>query len=106
MPADERTVYALAQVLADIFVLSPIYALTFIVTTGLLEGKSMGVEIELTIREDYVDLVRCLTVVGLALAPPQIYLFHRFAVKWRVLISDAIDLLWTFLACFMIQSGR
>lgn len=106
LPADECTAYALAQVLVDIFILNPIYALAFIVTTGLLEGKSMRGEIERTIRKDYVDLVSCLTAVGLVLAPPHVYLFHRFPVKWRVLIADAIDLLWTFLACFMIEKDK
>ena len=85
------------------FVLSPFYAIAFIVTTGLLEGKSVRDEIVPTIRQDYATLVLWLVVIGLALAPPHIFLFKRLPVKWRVLISDVIDLLWTFVACFAIE---
>lgn len=87
----------------DVFVINPVYALTFIVTTGLLEGKSVSDEIVPTIRRDYATLVLWLVAIGLALAPPHIFLFKRFPLKWRVLISDGIDLLWTFVACFAIE---
>ncbi|CAN0491836.1 unnamed protein product, partial [Hapterophycus canaliculatus] len=52
-PAQERTIFALAQVLIDIFILSPMYALSFIVTTGLLEGKSVDKDIFPTVHDDY-----------------------------------------------------
>lgn len=103
LPAQESTAFALAQVLVDIFILSPLYALSFIVTTGLLEGKSVDKEILRTVRDDYPPLVFWLVVVGLILAPLHIYLFNRFSLKWRVLISDGIDLLWTVIACFVIE---
>lgn len=102
LPAEESKVYALAQVLVDVFLLNPIFALLFMVTTGLLEGKSFSQEVVPTIEDDYVTLVFWLVVIGLALAPLQVYTFNRFPVKWRVLISDGIDVLWTSVACFVI----
>lgn len=86
----------------DVFVLDPIFALLFMVTTGLLEGKSFRQEVVPTIEDHYVALVYWLVVIRLALAPLQVYAFNRFPVKWRVLISDGIDVLWTFVACFVI----
>ncbi|CAM9204459.1 unnamed protein product [Scytosiphon promiscuus] len=106
LPAQESPTFALAQVLVDIFILSPIYALSFIVTTGLLEGKSMEKDIVPTVRDDYATLVFWLVILGLILAPLHIYLFNRFSLKWRVLISDGIDLLWTVIACFVIEPTK
>lgn len=103
LPTEESTANAVAQVLFDAFVINPVYALTFILTTGLFEGKSLHDEIVPTIQQDYATLVLWLVVIGLALAPPHIFLFKRFPLKWRVLIADVIDLLWTFVACFIIE---
>ncbi|CAM9822954.1 unnamed protein product, partial [Ectocarpus sp. 13 AM-2016] len=102
LPAEESEAYALAQVLVDVLVLDPIFGLLFMVTTGLLEGRSFNQEIIRTIEDDYAALVFWLVVIGLALAPLQVYTFNRYPVKWRVLISDGIDVLWTFVACFVI----
>lgn len=105
LPTEKSTRNATAQVLVDVFLINPFYALTFIVTTGLLEGKPFREEIVPTVRRDYATLVLWLVVIGLALAPPHIFLFKRFPVKWRVLIADVIDLVWTFVACFIIEPG-
>lgn len=105
MPAEESTWYAIAQVVIDIAVLDPIFAFAFIVTTGFLEGKSLEAEIIPTVQAEYARLVFWLVVIGLVLAPPHVYLFKRFSLKWRVLIADGIDLLWTFVAAFTIGPG-
>lgn len=91
------------QVAIDVFILDPVYAFVFIVTTGLLEGLAVEDDIVPMMRVDYPTLALWLMAMGLVLAPPQIYLFRRFAPKWRVLIADVIDLLWTFLACLIIS---
>ncbi|CAM9126194.1 unnamed protein product, partial [Laminaria digitata] len=102
IPSEESTFNAIVQVAIDIFVLDPVFAFAFIVTTGFLQGKSLEGDIIPTVQEDYVRLVVWLMVIGLVLAPPHIYLFKRFPLKWRVLIADGIDLLWTFAASFTI----
>lgn len=105
IPAEESTWYAIVQVFIDIFVLDPIYAFAFIVTTGFLEGKSLGADIIPTVQAEYLILVFWLMVIGLLFAPPHVYLFKRFPLKWRVLISDGIDLLWTFVAASIVGGG-
>lgn len=102
VPTEDSTTYAVVQVAIDVFVIDPVYALIFIVTTGMIEGESLEGDIIPVIRNDYCTLVFWLMVVGLLFAPPRVYLFRRFPVKWRVLVADGIDLLWTLLACSII----
>lgn len=95
---------AIAQVGIDVFVVDPILAIAFIVQVGLLEGESFGEDIVPTIKADYLTLVFWLLVAGLIVAPVQVYLFKRFPVKWRVLISDGKNLIWNFVACFIVET--
>ena len=104
IPTEESLACAIAQVTIDVLVIDPILAITFIVQVGLLEGESFGEEIVPTVKDDYLTLVFWLLVTGLLVAPVQAYLFKRFPLKWRVLISDAKDLLWTFVACFIVET--
>lgn len=98
IPAEEKTSNAIKQIAIDIVVLDPVFAFAFIVTTGVLQGQSVEADIIPTIKADYLSLVLWLMVIGLVFAPPRVYLFHSFPLKWRVLIADGIDLLWTFVA--------
>lgn len=103
IPAEDSLKQATVQVAIDTLILDPVYAFLFIITTGLIEGLSMEREIIPMIRAQYATLVFWLVMVGLALAAPRIYLFRRFPVQWRVLISDICDLLWTAITCFLIS---
>lgn len=102
IPDDEKRSHAAMQVAVDIFVLNPVYALIFIISTGYIEGKSTEAYIIPTIRADYLPLVFWLTVLGLLFAPCHVYLFKEFPLKWRVLIADALDVLWTVIAVLSI----
>lgn len=103
IPAEESHRQATLQVAIDIFILDPVYALIFMVTTGLLQGFSFGCTIIPMIRAEYATVVVWLIIIGLVLAAPRVYLFKRFPVQWRVLISDFCDLLWTVVTCSLIN---
>eukprot|EP00904_Undaria_pinnatifida_P008134 jgi/Undpi1/4450/HiC_scaffold_17.g07804.m1 len=104
MPAEEKPSNAIKQIVIDIVVLDPVFAFVFIVTTGVLQGKSIEADIIPTMKADYLSLVFWLMVIGLVFAPARVYLFNRFPLKWRVLIADGIDVLWTFVA--VCTTGR
>lgn len=104
IPTEKSLAYAIAQVTIDVFVVDPILAIAFIVQVGFLEGQSFGGDIVPTIKTDYLTLVFWLVATGLVVAPVQVYLFKRFPLKWRVLIADGKDLLWTFVACFIVET--
>lgn len=104
IPAEKSLACAVAQVAIDVFVLDPVLALTFIVWVGFLEGQSFAGGIIPTIKADYLSLVLWLLVTGLFVSPVEVYLFKRFPLKWRVLIAGGKDLLWTFVACFVVET--
>lgn len=104
IPTETSLACAIAQVTIDVLVIDPILAIAFIVQVGLLEGQSFGADIVPTIKADYLTLVFWLLVTGSFVAPVQVYLFKRFPLKWRVLIADGKDLLWTFVACFIVET--
>lgn len=90
----------------DIFVINTVYALIFIFTTGFFEGKSVEGDTIPTLKADYLSLVYSLVVFGLVLSPFQVYLFNKFQLKWRVLISDIRDVLWVLIASYIIGPAR
>lgn len=102
IPAEEQMSYAIIQVVVDVCVIDTVYALIFMFTTGFFEGKSLEGYIIPAVKADYLDLVCSLVVVGVLIAPFQVYLFNGFPVKWRVLISDSIDVLWDVIAIYSI----
>lgn len=103
MPAKDGVYQATVHVAVDLFIMDTVCAFVFIVSTGVLEGLSLKTEILPMIRSDYGTLLCWLMSTGAVLAPLRIYLFRRLAVKWRVLISDLMDLLWTVLACLVVD---
>lgn len=82
MPAEKRVTYAvIMQVVIAIFVLDPVYAFIFPFTAGIIERKYTESYIIPTIKADYFPILFWLTVLGVIVAPAQIYLFKHIPVK-------------------------
>ena len=99
------SVAAAGHVLADNFLLDPIFvAITFIMT-GLAEGYSIR-ELKSQFRRDYPATIKTTWAASVLLAPVGFVCFRFLPLNYRVLGVNFIDIAWDAMISFSIHRSR
>jgi hypothetical protein len=101
---EKRWAAAFFHVLSDIFLLGPIYVLSMIVTTSLVEGRIGTLKKELLL--DYFPTLRASIYASLAFLPMQVLAFRTLPIQFRLLYVNVQDIGWNAIVSFMAHKSR
>jgi len=95
---------SLFQVILDIIVLDTILTGTFMITSGLLQGRKNKIIAEM--KSDYLPAVRVAWLSSLGMAPIQLVNFRFVPLRFRVLVTNFQDVLWNAAVSYMTHRSR
>jgi len=104
---DVQSEYASAglQTAIDIFVLDSLFTATFMISSALLDGKSVS-QILADLRVGYLQAARAALISSLMMLPLQFLNFGYCPLRFRVLATNCQDMVWTAAVSFSTYKQR
>jgi len=99
------SVAATGHLLADNFILDPIFVAIMFVITGLAEGYSI-LDLRSQFRKDYPATIKATWAASILLAPVGFVCFRFLPLNYRVLGVNFIDIAWDAMISFFIHRSR
>ncbi len=92
------------HVMLDIIVLGPIFVLSLMATTSVIEGKVGSLKQEL--MTEFAPTLWASTLASIGFIPTQLLAFRLLPVQFRLLYMNVQDIVWNAIVSFMAHKAR
>lgn len=92
------------HVAVDIMILGPLYVLSIMITSGLIEGNRSTIWPEFKL--DFLPTVRASTITSILFSPIQMLAFKVLPVHLRLLYMNIQDIVWNSVVSFYAHRSR
>ena len=107
----EKRVYSLKQwaaasfhVLADIFLLGPLYVLNIMFAASLFEGRISSFALDM--RSNFMPTLKASIIASLGFMPLQIVAFKKLPTRFRLLYISLQDIVWNAVVSFAVHKSH
>ncbi|GFH60792.1 hypothetical protein CTEN210_17268 [Chaetoceros tenuissimus] len=107
----EKNIYSLKQwaaasfhVLADIFLLGPLYVLNIMFAASLFEGRIGSFALDM--RSNFMPTLKTSVIASLGFMPLQIVAFKMLPTRFRLLYINFQDIIWSALVSFAAHKSH
>lgn len=100
----DHWIMSAVQVILDILVMDTVFTMTFIVISGLLQGRYRSLWTE--VRRDFWPVAKISWMASGCMSPLQFINFGFVPLEFRVLVTSCQDVIWSSSVSYMAHRGR